>query len=335
MNYPPNIDPKKETAGITDFIKNTFNKTGKKHAVIAVSGGVDSATSLFLTTKALGPQNITCLFLPAKTTDPIHWEHVLRSCKIARIPQENILTIPIGGIIQKTWRAVKRHTSQKGGEVNKFVQSARTRQKAWQASHTKDTSHARSFADKQISVDAASPSQVGAGIPNRRSINAEFAQLNRLRLANIAARSRMIVIFDQAKLLDALVIGTENQSEHLLGYYTRFGDEASDVEPIRHLYKTQVRQLAKFLKVPKEVIEKAPTAELWAGQTDEAELGFSYDEADPILFLHYEQQKSPKEIVKLLTNNTRSKTKEVEKLMKKVLGHCKQMSFKQNLPYTI
>ena len=290
MNYPPDIDPKKETARITDFIKKTFNKTGKKHAVIAVSGGVDSTSSLFLTAKALGPQNITCLFLPAKTMDPIHWEHVLRSCKVARIPQENILTIPIGGIIQKTWNRIKHSSPIKPQEK---------------------------------------------GTPDRKKMNQELAYLNRLRLANIAARSRMMLTFDQAKLRNALVVGTENQSEHLLGYFTRFGDEASDIEPIRHLYKTQVHELAKFLKVPKEIIEKLPTAGLWAGQTDEGELGFSYEEADPILFLHYEQQKSPKEIVKMLSGKTQRKTKENEQLVQKVLGHRKQMSFKQNLPYAI
>ena len=290
MNYPPNIDPKKETLKITAFINKTFKNAKKTEAVIAVSGGVDSSTSLFLTARALRPQNITCLFLPAKTTDPNHWEHVRRSCKVARIPQENILTIPIGGIIQKSWNRIKHSSPVK-------LQEKAT--------------------------------------PNRKKMNHELAYLNRLRLANIAARTRMIVIYDQAKLHDALVVGTENHSEHLLGYYTRFGDEASDIEPVKHLYKTQLLELAKYLKIPKEVIEKPPTAGLWAGQTDEIELGFSYEEADPILYLHYEQQKSPKEIVKVLTSSTQRKTKEVEQLVQNVLSHCQKMKFKHVLPYVL
>jgi NAD+ synthase len=93
----------------------------------------------------------------------------------------------------------------------------------------------------------------------------------------------MIVVFDTAKRLDALVCGTENKSEHYLGYFTRFGDSASDIEPICNLYKTQVRELVVALGLPKVFLEKAPSAGLWAGQTDEQEMGFSYEDADRAL----------------------------------------------------
>jgi NAD+ synthase len=104
-----------------------------------------------------------------------------------------------------------------------------------------------------------------------------------LRLGNIMARTRMIAVYDLAKKMDALVCGTENKSERYLGYFTRFGDEASDIEPIQHVYKTQVRQLAQHLGMPNVFLEKPPTAGLWQGQTDEQELGFSYEEADKAL----------------------------------------------------
>ncbi|MEK7102090.1 MAG: NAD(+) synthase, partial [Patescibacteria group bacterium] len=78
-------------------------------------------------------------------------------------------------------------------------------------------------------------------------------------------------------------MGTENKTEHLLGYFTRFGDEASDIEPLRNLYKTQVYALAKELGIPEPILTKAPTAGLWEGQTDEGEFGFTYKEADKIL----------------------------------------------------
>jgi len=112
--------------------------------------------------------------------------------------------------------------------------------------------------------------------------------LSKLRLGNIMARVRMIILFDLAKQLNAMVCGTENKSEKLLGYFTRFGDAASDIEPISHLYKTQVYQLAKYLKVPKEIVNQTPTAGLWDGQTDESEFGFTYEEADQVLYLTHD-----------------------------------------------
>ena len=90
----------------------------------------------------------------------------------------------------------------------------------------------------------------------------------------------MILLYDLAKKHNCLVLGTENKTEYLLGYFTRFGDEASDLEPIMHLYKTEVIELAKTLGVPAAVIQAAPTAGLWPGQTDEVELGSTYAEID-------------------------------------------------------
>src|SRR6266498_2583039 len=103
-----------------------------------------------------------------------------------------------------------------------------------------------------------------------------------LRIGNIAARMRMIVLFDLAKKYRALVCGTENKSENLLGYFTRFGDQASDIEPLEHLYKTQVSTLAAHLGVSQEIINAKPTAGLWPDQTDEGQFGFTYQEADHV-----------------------------------------------------
>lgn len=119
-----------------------------------------------------------------------------------------------------------------------------------------------------------------------------------IRLGNIMARVRMIFLYDLAKKHNALVCGTENRSEYHLGYFTRFGDEASDIEPIQHLYKTHVYQLATSLGVPKTVINKKPTAGLWTEQTDEGEFGFSYKEADPVLYLYFDKRISLEEIKK-------------------------------------
>lgn len=119
-----------------------------------------------------------------------------------------------------------------------------------------------------------------------------------IRKGNLMARTRMILLFDQAKKRKALVIGTENKSEHLLGYFTRFGDEASDIEPLRNLYKTHVYQLAEYLDIPKPILTKKPTAGLWENQTDEDEFGFTYKEGDEILSYLYDKHKTIDEITK-------------------------------------
>ena len=105
------------------------------------------------------------------------------------------------------------------------------------------------------------------------------------RKGNVIARCRMVVLFDRAAKLGALVAGTGNRTETLLGYFTIFGDGACSMRPIAHLYKCQVRALSGHLGLPDVILHKVPSADLWQGQTDEGELGFTYDEADQILYL--------------------------------------------------
>lgn len=120
--------------------------------------------------------------------------------------------------------------------------------------------------------------------------------MNSERKGNIMARIRMIFLYDAAKKSRGLVCGTENKSEHLLGYFTRHGDSASDFEPIRHLYKTQIISLARHLLVPEEICNKAPSAGLYAGQSDEGEFGFSYTDADKVLHLFYDKNYTKNQI---------------------------------------
>lgn len=150
--------------------------------------------------------------------------------------------------------------------------------------------------------------------------------LDNIRRGNIMARLRMLLLYDIAKKHDALVCGTENKTEYVLGYFTRFGDEASDIEPIRHLYKKQIRQLATYLNMPKEIQEAPPSAELWENQTDEGEFGFSYEEADSILYLYMDQKHTKEDIIKNGFNKD-----VVEKVMKRVEDN----KYKHELPYAL
>ncbi len=140
--------------------------------------------------------------------------------------------------------------------------------------------------DSQMVIDRLGVRTVN--VPIAGQIDAYFSQFPdaaQLRLANKCARERMTVLYDQGAAFAALVAGTSNKSELLLGYGTQFGDMASAINPIGDLYKTQLYGLAAYLGVPEQILTKEPTGDLWVGQTDAGELGFSYAEVDRLLVL--------------------------------------------------
>jgi NAD+ synthase len=116
-----------------------------------------------------------------------------------------------------------------------------------------------------------------------------YPEAGRVRHGNRMARERMSILFDRSAEHRALVLGTSNKTELLLGYGTIFGDMASAINPIGDLYKTQLRQLAAHLGIPSSIIRKPPSADLWEGQTDEAEVGAPYDVIDRILHLLFDE----------------------------------------------
>ena len=122
---------------------------------------------------------------------------------------------------------------------------------------------------------------------------------DKVRLGNKMARERMSILYDQAKKLRSLVLGTSNKTEILLGYSTIFGDNASSINPLGDLYKQQVWQLAAYLELPAHVVDKKPSADLWPGQTDEEELGFDYATADEVLYLMFNFGLSAEEVIAL------------------------------------
>ncbi len=126
---------------------------------------------------------------------------------------------------------------------------------------------------------------------------AQFPDMSPVRKGNIMARARMIVLYDQTVAFNGLAVGTGNKTEILLGYTTLYGDSACAINPNGDLYKTQVRQLSRALGIPSGIIDKAPSADLWSGQTDEGELGFTYAEVDKLLYLLIDERYTPEECI--------------------------------------
>ncbi|HUI09680.1 MAG TPA: NAD+ synthase [Bacteroidota bacterium] len=159
------------------------------------------------------------------------------------------------------------------------------------------TSSRESLLDAQLVVDALGIPSATVDITPMVDPFIESARVeDRVRAGNVMARQRMIVLYDFSARERALVLGTSNKTEVLLGYGTLFGDMASAVNPLGDLYKTQVWQLASDLGVPSRIVEKKPSADLWSGQTDEGELGFSYADADRLLFAMIDERHTDAEL---------------------------------------
>jgi NAD+ synthase len=147
--------------------------------------------------------------------------------------------------------------------------------------------------------------------------------ITKLRMGNIMARERMIVLYDQSESFKGLVLGTSNKTEILLGYSTLWGDMASAINPIGDLYKTQVRQLSRALDIPTPIIDKPPSADLWEGQTDENELGFTYELVDQLLYMLVDQRYSLQECVEEGFD---------EKFVSAVISRIRRNQFKRMMP---
>jgi NAD+ synthase len=146
---------------------------------------------------------------------------------------------------------------------------------------------------------------------------------NKISKGNKMARERMSILYDFSSREKAMVLGTSNKTELLLGYGTMHGDMACGINPLGDLYKTQIRQLGQHLGVPEKILKKTPSAGLWTGQTDEGELGLTYDEADKILFKLVDQMIPKKEVI-----GSGFKKETVEK----IINLIKKSEFKRKMP---
>ncbi|HVN15389.1 MAG TPA: NAD+ synthase [Anaerolineales bacterium] len=237
---------------LTGFIRSEVTRVGYSHAIVGLSGGIDSALACALAAEALGPQNVLAIRMPYKTSSPDSLEHAELLAKQLGVQCE---TIEITDVVEP------------------FIRR-----------------------DPEISKQ---------------------------RKGNLMARARMIVLYDRSEVFKGLVIGTSNKTEILLGYSTLFGDSASAINPLGDLYKTQLRQLSRDIGIPSVIVDKAPSADLWAGQTDENELGFTYEEVDKLLYLLVDQRYSPQECIEAGFD---------DKFVGAVVSRIRRFQFKRMMP---
>lgn len=295
-----NIDYKEKIEKISDWIRETVNASGFKKVVIGLSGGIDSSLSAALSIKALGLENVFVLMMPSGAMSKSHLDDSKIIANFLDIPERNQIIIDIKESVNSFQK------NQANSDRTQILPAGRQIE--------------LSESDDQIIRNSDTP----AIRVTSESHPKNTSTLNKVRLGNIMARVRMIYLFDMAKAINALVVGTENKTENMLGYFTRFGDSASDLEPIASLYKTQVWEAAKILGIPEKIITKAPTAGLWENQTDEDELGFTYKEADQVLYYHFDEKLPVEKIVEKGIDRN---------VIEKVLETVKKNGFKQKTPY--
>ena len=211
---------------LIDFIRDEVSNAGFSKGIVGLSGGVDSALVMCLTSEALGKENALAVLMPYKTSSADSKTDAATVIKKLGIRSETVDITPM---------------------VDPFV-----------------------------------------GLDS---------ETNSVRKGNVMARQRMIVLYDLSAREKALVIGTSNKTEILLGYGTHYGDTACAINPIGDLYKTQVWQLAEAIGVPKRIVDKKPTADLWVGQSDEGELGFSYKLVDRLLYFMIDERRTDEELI--------------------------------------
>ncbi|MGQ9583604.1 MAG: NAD(+) synthase [Thermoplasmatota archaeon] len=298
----PSFEPEM-TETICRFIERRVRQARAAGVVLGVSGGLDSTVVGALCARALGRERVLGLLMPEREPEPeatvaIGW---------LRVPYK---IVPIRGIVERVLEAAAAGGPGAGGGGRKTAAGA-------------------GAGAGVMGPGAGSGRRAGGGggagggnsvetiLGGRRAEGGEFwgrrGGGGRVAEGNVKARVRMLLLYLEANRSGRLVVGTGNKSEILTGYFTKYGDGAADLMPIGDLYKTQVREMAAGLGVPERIRALAPSAGLYPGQTDEAELGVPYETLDRIL-LGLELGLGPEELVR----RTGARTGDIERVMRMV-----------------
>ena len=249
------IDPAKTSQKLENFIKSGMEDLHRSGAVVGLSGGIDSSLALSLAVAALGADKVLGLIMPERDSQPdSEADARLHAGKLGvAVGKIDLTPILIDmGIYQHIPKAL--------------------------------------FAQKGIAAAAAKAGyKLYSGITRKNPFldGLEGTNFAPLRFANayyrMKHRVRMVLLYARAEHDNLLVVGTANKTEFLTGFFVQYGDSAADIMPLQGLFKTQVRQLAAFMKVPDKIINKAPSPDLIPGITDEFALGITYNKLDVIL----------------------------------------------------
>jgi NAD+ synthase len=261
LEFQLKIDPKQLTTSLEDFIRRHVNKLERDGVILGLSGGIDSAVVAALCQKAVGSEKILGLIMPDKDSKQEHMKDALNYAKELNIPTKYIDLSP----------HLKKLGVYQLFVLNKipFTRKRRGILTKW----------AYGFYQKKTGETPFSASILGFK-------DKEFGSL--LKKSNayyrIKHRMRMVLLYLHAEIENKLVVGAANKTEAQIGFFVKHGcDDAADIMPILDLYKTQVKQLAKYLNVPSKIIEKAPSPDIIPGMVDEEAIGIPYERLDLIL----------------------------------------------------
>ncbi len=262
------INPQVEVEKIEKFISTQLEDLGKDGVVLGLSGGLDSSVCAYLCTRVLSKDKIFTLILPEKDNNPLNMEHAELISKTLRLTTK---TINLTSFLEQIG-VYQLFTDEERGNREKVEKLIKGLTKVLKTPSLYTTG--MSF-------------QYGGRFGLKEKIERKFLlpySKKFLALTYAKVRLRMLLLYYYAALNNYLVIGTTDKTEWTVGFYDKYGDGANDITLLRHLYKTQIRQLASYLGVPKEIIQKPSSGDLIAKLPNEVIMGFSYEQLDQILY---------------------------------------------------
>lgn len=245
---------------IEEFIRRQVDEFQREGVILGMSGGIDSALTATLLTRALGPDQVLALIMPERDSSPQSKTDALKEIRRLGIRYREVDLTP-GLSAMGLYELVPLH----------FLGVRQIKEAVVRQQH-------------QVQLEAIGDTPFSAGLLGTKGLGKQKQLINTGNAyARAKHRLRMMTLYYYADQENRLVVGTTNKSEALTGFVVKWGDNVADIEPILPLYKTQVRQLAAYVGVSPEIIEKAPSPDLLPGIVDELALGISYEVLDKIL----------------------------------------------------